>query len=395
MKRLNKVFLLLLAIALVAVVVWALTSKAVTVQIAEVTRGTFQQVIEEDGKTRVRDRYVISAPVSGKILRIVLKAGNVVKQDAIVATIEPNAPALLDARSIQELTERVGAAEAAQSRAVADVFRAQATLEKSRADLARFKKLAAQGFISPAQLTQYELTYTVNSRESEAATQALRIAEHESGTARAALLRSQNRTTSDYFWTVRSPVSGTVLRVLQESENAVALGAPLLEVGDPHNIEIVVDVLSSDAVQIKAGDAVTIERWGQPEPLLGRVRLVEPSAFTKISALGVEEQRVNIIIDIVSSPEQWSGLSDGFRVVASIVIYSTNDAITVPTGALFRKGEQWKVFVVENGRAKERAVTIARRSGLNAMVEKGLQPGEKVVVYPGDTLKDGAKVNVI
>lgn len=394
MKRLNKIFLLILAIALIAVVVWALTSKAVTVQIADVTRGTFQQVIEEDGKTRVRDRYVISAPVSGKILRIALKAGNVVKQNAIVATIEPNAPALLDARSIQELTERVGAAQATQSRAVADVLRVQATLEKSRADLARFKKLAAQGFISPAQLTQYELTYTVNSRELEAARQALRVAEHESGTARAALLRSQNRTTSDYFWHVRSPVSGSVLRVLQESENAVALGAPLLEVGDPHNIEIVVDVLSSDAVQVKAGDAVKIERWGQAEPLRGRVRLVEPSAFTKISALGVEEQRVNIIIDMVSPPEQWQGLFDGFRVVANIIIFSTNDAIKVPTGALFRKGEQWKVFVVENGRAKERVVTIARRSGLNAMVEKGLQPGEKVVVYPGDTLKDGAKVNL-
>lgn len=393
MKHLNKGLLLLPAIAVIAILVWALTPNAIQVQIAEVTRGTFQQVVEEEGKTRVRDRYVISSPVAGKILRIALKPGNVIQQDAIVATIEPNEPALLDARSIKELTERVGAAEAARARAVADEARVQATLEKSRMDLERYTPLATKGFISKTQFAQIQLTLNINKREAEAAKQALHIAEHELATARAALSQSQNRTGPDNSWRVRSPVAGSVLRVLQESENAVALGTPLLEVGDPRNIEIVVDVLSSDAVQIKEGDAVTIERWGQLEPLLGRVRLVEPSAFTKISALGVEEQRVNIIIDIITPHEKWLGLNDGFRVVTQIVIFSRNDAIIVPTGALFRKGEQWMVFVVERGRAKERKVSISRRSGLNAMVEKGLQSGEKVVVYPGDALKDGARVD--
>lgn len=392
MKRLNKSLLILLAVTIVALFVWSFTPKAIPVQTAEVTRGAYQQVIEEDGKTRVRERYVISAPLAGKVNRIALKAGDVVEKDQIVATLSPNSPALLDARSVQELTERVGAAEAAKSRASAEVARVQATLERARADLSRVKKLAAGGFVSPTQLEQTELALKVNQRELEAARQAVHVAEHDVATARAALLQSRNGSASGRHWEVRAPVAGSVLKVAQESEGVVALGTPLLEIGNPADMEIVADVLSSDAVQIKPGAPVKIERWGKPEPLQARVRRVEPSAFTKISALGVEEQRVNVVVDITSPPDLWRGLSDGYKVDAKIVVFTAGNAVKVPVSALFRKDSQWATFVAINGRAQERLVQIARRSGLEAMVEKGLQPREKVIVYPGDTVKDGKRI---
>lgn len=394
MKRLNKILLILLAAAIVALFVWSFTPKAVTVQTAEITRGAYQQVIEEDGKTRVRERYVVSAPLAGKVNRIALKAGDTVEKDQTIATIAPNVPALLDARSERELTERVGAAEAAKSRASAEAARVQATLEKTKTDLSRVKKLAAGGFVSPTQLEQTELALKVNQRELEAARQAVHVAEHDVATARAALLQSRSGTSSGRRWEVRAPVAGNVLRVVQESEGVVSLGAPLLEIGNPADMEIVADVLSSDAVQIRPGAPVKIERWGKPEPLQARVRRTEPSAFTKISALGVEEQRVNVVMDITSPPDLWHGLSDGYKVDAQIVVFTADNAVKVPVSALFRKDSQWAVFVAANGRAQERAVQIARRSGLEAMVEKGLQPGEKVIVYPGDAVKPGIRVKL-
>ena len=395
MKRLNKFLLILLAATIVALFIWSFTPKAIPVQTAEVTRGAYQQVIEEDGKTRVRERYVISAPLSGKLNRIALKAGDAVEKDQIVATLSPNSPALLDARSVQELTERVGATEAARSRATADVARVQAMLDKARADLSRVKKLAAGGFVSPTQLEQTELALKVNQRELEAARQAVHVAEHDIATARAALLQSRSGIASGRQWEVRAPVAGSVLKVVQENEGVVALGAPLLEIGNPADMEIVADVLSSDAVQIKPGAPVNIERWGKPEPLQARVRRVEPSAFTKISALGVEEQRVNVVMDITSLPDLWRGLSDGYKVDAKIVVFTAGNAVKVPVSSLFRKDSQWAAFVATNGRAQERAVQIARRSGLEAMVEKGLQPGEKVIIYPADTVKDGKRIKPV
>lgn len=392
MKRLNKFLLILLAATIVGLFVWSFTPKAIPVQTAEVTRGAYQQVIEEDGKTRVRERYVVSAPLAGKVNRIALKAGDAVEKDQVIATLSPNSPALLDARSVQELTERVGAAEAAKSRATAEVARIQATLVKARADLSRVKKLAAGGFVSPTQLEQTELALKVNQRELEAAHQAVHVAEHDIATARAALLQSRNGSASGRQWEVRAPVAGSVLRVVQESEGVVALGVPLLEIGNPADMEIVADVLSSDAVQIKPGAPVNIERWGKPEPLQARVRRVEPSAFTKISALGVEEQRVNVVMDITSPPDLWRGLSDGYKVDAKIVVFTADNAVKVPVSALFRKDSQWATFVAVNGRAQERLVQIARRSGLEAMVEKGLQPGEKVIVYPADAVKDSKRI---
>jgi HlyD family secretion protein len=193
---------------------------------------------------------------------------------------------------------------------------------------------------------------------------------------------------------IRSPVAGRVLRVLQESEGMVALGTPLLEIADPSDLEVVVDVLTTDAVQIRPGMPVRIERYGAVFPLEGRVRLIEPSAFTKISALGVEEQRVNVVIDIISPFEQWKALGDGYRVETQIIVFDEESAVKIPVSALFREGEQWAVFVLSSGRAHKRIVKVGRRGGAEAMIEDGLEPGEQVIVYPSDAVKDGVRVKL-
>lgn len=397
MSSTKRIFLAVLGIALLGGLAMAFRPQPVMVEVAEVTRGPFEQVIEDDGKTRVRERYVVSAPLAGKLRRITLKAGDAVAAGMVLAAIDPSSPALLDARTERELTERVGAAEASRLRAAATVERARAALDQSRSDLERFRKLAAQGFISAAQLEQAELETQISTRELEAARYAGQAAAHDVAVARAALLQVRDGAAgkpSGWRWEVRTPVAGQVLKVMQESESIVAVGAPLLEVGQPAELEVVVDVLSTDAVQIKPGALARLLRWGRAEPLEGRVRRVEPAAFTKISALGVEEQRVNVVIDLTSPVEAWQSLGDGYKVDASIIVASLDNAIKVPVSALFRDGEQWAVFTVASGKAARRAVQLGRRGGMEAVVEKGLQPGEKVIVHPGDAVKDGARVKM-
>jgi HlyD family secretion protein len=388
----KRLFILIAILGTIATLVWAFLPKPVTVQLATVTRGNFQQIVEEDGKTRIRERYVVSAPLLGKLQRITLKAGDHVRRGQIIATIQPSMPALLDVRSTAELNERAGSAQAQQARAVATVARARVALDKSIADLKRARTLAASHFISPAQLEQSELEVQLNTRELEAMQYAALAAQHDVATARAALLQLKNGAESGKTWPVIAPIAGEVLKVNQESEGIVAIGAPLLEIGNPQDLEIVVDVLTSDATMIKPGAAVNISAGDQTAGLQGRVRLVEPSAFTKISALGVEEQRVNVIIDLTSPATQWQHLGDGYKVDTGIIVFSADNAVRVPVSALFRKDGQWAVFVAENGRAIIRTVAIARRSGLNAMLNQGLQPGEKVIIYPGDLIKPGVRI---
>lgn len=397
MRWKKSLFILLAGLALIAVLVWAFLPQPVTVEVAEVTRGRFEQTIEEDGKTRVRERYVVSAPLAGELQRITLKAGDAVTAGMTLAVIDPGVPALLDVRTERELTERVGAAEAARLRAAAAVERARAALDKSRADLDRTSKLAGKGFVSASQLEQAELEAKINTRELEAARYAGQAAAHDVAVARAALLHGRGgaaRRPSGRRWEVRTPVSGHVLKVVQESAATVSAGAPLLEIGEPAELEVVVDVLSTDAVQIKPGAPVRLERWGRTEPLEGRVRRVEPAAYTKVSALGVEEQRVNVVIDLTSPAEKWQALGDGYKMDARIVVASLDDAIKVPVSALFRAGDQWAVFTVTEDRAARRIVQLARRSGLEAVVAKGLAPGDRVIVYPGDAIKEGLRVSV-
>lgn len=389
----NKRLLILIAVlGTIAIVIWAFLPKPVTAQLATITRGSFQQIVEEDGKTRVRERYVVSAPLMGKLQRINLKAGDPIQANQVIAAIVPSAPALLDVRSVAELKERLAAAQAHQAGATTTVAHAQAALDKARTDLSRAKSLAAIRAISQAQLEESELAVKLNAKELEASQYAAIAAQHDVATARAALLQSNHNTIMGKAWQIISPVTGEVLKVNQESESVVTMGAPLVEIGNATDLEIVVDVLSSDATLIKPGAIVDIRDGGQTASLQGRVRRVEPSAFTKISALGVEEQRVNVIIDLTSPAALWKNLGDGYKVDARIIVFSTDNAIKVPVSALFRKDGLWAVFVAEDGRAKLRQVQIARRSGLEAMLVKGLQPGEKVIIYPGDLIKPDVRI---
>ena len=386
----------ILGIAAATALWWAFLPRPIDVEIAEVTRGRFEQTVDEDGKTRVRERYTVSAPLAGKLLRIQLKAGDAVDENALLAVIVPAAPTLLDVRMERELQERVGVAQAGLARARTAIARARTALEQSEADLERTRKLAESGFVSPTQLERDELTVSLNARELEAMQFEEHAAAHQLDQARAALSRAQQGHNSGSAklaqWEIRSPVAGRVLRVLQESEGIVALGTPLLEVGNASDLEVVVDVLTTDAVQIRKGSEAHLERYGATVPLVGRVRRVEPSGFTKISALGVEEQRVNVIIDIYSPREQWPTIGDGYRVDARIVVFSSDAAVKVPVSALFREGNDWMVFTVSGDVAHKRAVRIARRGALEAVVEAGLQPGDRVIVYPSERVADGVRV---
>ncbi len=375
---------------------WAFAPRPLPVEVAEVRRAAFEQTIDEDGRTRVRERYVISAPLAGRLARIRLEPGDPVSAGKPVAQLTPTAPALLDARTVRELQERVGAAEAVLKQARAEVARAEAAAAQAQADLARNRALEREGFVSPAAREQLELALRVQTRAVEAAVAAAQAAEHNLAQARAALLRARelpNGIARAAALPVISPIDGRVLRVLQESEAVVAIGTPLLEVADPDDLEIVVDVLSTDAIRIVPGAPVRIDAGALA--LEGRVRRVEPAAFTKVSALGVEEQRVNVIIDFVTPPAHWRQLGDGYRVDVRIVVLARADAVVAPVAALFRSDGGWAAFVVDAGRARLRRVALGGRSALDARIEEGLAPGERVIVYPSDSVADGKRVAIV
>lgn len=368
----------------------ALMPAPVAVDVAEVRRGPFEEVVEEDGRTRVRDRYVVSAPLAGRLERIALRAGDRIEEGAIVAIIQPIAPPLLDARTSRELTERVGATEATLEQTRATLARSRAARDQSRVDHERVRKLAADGIVAAGDLDHARLAMELTERDLTAAEFAAHTAEHEVESARAALARI--REGGDETFPVTAPIAGRVFRVLQESASVVAQGTPLLEVADPVDLEIVVDVLTSDAVRIRPDAPVRIEHWGGDAPLEARVRLVEPSGYTKLSALGVEEQRTNVVVDLTSPPALWQALGDGFRVDASIVVFRADDALKVPASALFRDAEGWAAFVVERGRARKSPVVSPRRSAREAQIEGGVAEGETVILYPTDAIADGVAV---
>jgi HlyD family secretion protein len=393
MTRRNKIALVILLAALAVLVGWALRPQAVSVEVAEVTKGVFEQTVSDDGQTRVRDRYVIAAPLAGHVERIQHEVGDPVKQDQIVAELTPTAPAFLDARTQRELRERIGAAEAQLARGRAETAKSQAQRDQSRADRDRQVRLSKEGFISQTVLEQAELALRTAERAVDAARFAEQAAAHDLAQARAALTRYQSKEPAAK-WPVTSPVSGVVLKVMQKSEGPVPLGAPLVEIADPRSLEAVVDVLSQEAVAIRPGMPARLELGQAVPPLVARVRLIEPAAFTKVSALGVEEQRVNVVLDFAEPLDKVQTIGDGFRVEAHIVVFKQENAVRVPVGALFREGGGWAAFTVDGERAHRRAVKVLRRNNLEAMVEAGLAPGERVVVYPSDALKDGSRVEV-
>ena len=378
--------------AVALLVVWSLLPKPVSVEATTVTRGPLVQEIREDGKARVKSRYLVLAPVTGRLVRIELDPGDEVHTGAVLARLLPATAPLLDVRTNQELRARLGAAEANLALAQTAIAQARVAEKLARDESVRLTKMAAAGAVSPREAERAQSEAELRQRELQGAEFRYHAAGHEVELARAAL---SGRPSGDGGQLViRSPVDGTVLRVAQESEAAlIAAGTPLLEVGDRQELEVVVDVLSSDAVRIPVTAPVEITDWGGPKPLRGRVRTVEPAAFTKLSALGVEEQRVNVVIDLLSAPADRPTLGDGYRVEASIRTAEVPDAIQVPLGALFRAGGKWAVFIVDGGVAKVRTIEIGLRNDRAAVVTSGLAAGETVIVYPGDNVNDGARVS--
>ena len=360
----------------------------VPVEVTRVSIGPLQVTVDEDGETRAHDRFVVSAPVAGRVARIELHEGDPIERDQAVAELWPLP---LSAREREEQLARIGSAEAQLREASERIRQARASHEQARRERTRMEKLAAGGFVAQQEAEQARLTETTSANELEAARFRERSVAADLKAARAALLALDTSRGSGARVIVRAPVAGKVLRIPEKSERVVAAGAALITVGDPKRMEIVVDLLSTDAVKVKAGMPVLLEGWGGDQPLRARVRVVEPYGFTKVSALGVEEQRVNAIADFVDATES---LGDGYRVEAKIVIWSSDKVLKVPVSALFRQGEEWAVFVVDGGRAQRRNIQLGRRGALEAEVTSGLTAGETVIRHPSNDLTDGARVKV-
>ena len=373
----------------------ALRPRAVSVEVETVKPGPLRVTVDEDGRVRVLERYVLSSPLSGTLLRPSVRAGDTCGPGETLARIVPVAPPLLDARTRSEVQARARAATDAAQRAEAALSLARNELEQAERNLARAQQLASAGSISKEARERIETERASRSRDVEVAERGRDVARHERDAARAALVRTQDRHGQpEDAWAVTCPVKGVVLRVLQESEAVVQPGTALFELGDLGAMEAVADVLTTEAVAIRPGAEVVIDRWGGEGTLQARVRRVEPSAFTKVSALGVEEQRVNVVADLVDPPERRRGLGDGFRVEVHVVTADLPRALLVPLGALFRKGERWSVFRVESGRAVLRPVTIGLRNGQSAEVKEGLAEADTVVLYPGEALENGIRVAI-
>jgi HlyD family secretion protein len=388
------------ALAAVALLAWAFAPRPVEVETATVTRGHFEASIDEDGKTRLRDRYVVSAPLAGVLTRIALREGDSVDADAVVATLQPALSPMVDERTLREQQVRVEIAEAQVQRAQARVEGAKVTLQQARNEQQRSEQLAGQGFVAPTKLDTDRLAALAAQKELDAAAEERHVAGHEVEQARAALTAVRSPDRGRRFM-LRAPTAGRVLRIAQASETTVALGTPIIELGDTRALEVVAELLTTDALQAKPGTRVVIERWGGSGLLEGRVRLVEPAAFTKVSALGVEEQRVNVRIDITTPAERWAALGDGYRVGVRIVTTSVDDVVTVPVSAVFPLPARddgaaggMAVFTLDGGRARLVPVQVAARNGKHAWVLRGVAAGAMVIVYPPGSLADGARVRM-
>jgi HlyD family secretion protein len=379
-------------VLLVALIVVGLWPRAVPVEAAAVSRGPLVVTVDEEGMTRVKNRYVIAAPVAGQLRRIDWKAGAPVEAGkTVIAVLETGGADFLDARSLAQAEARVHAAGAAREAALAQRERAASAAKMFSADFARLQDLFAKKVLSQQEFDAAQMRSDTATQEARAADFALKVAEFELQQARALLLRGKGTGGAEPL-VVTSPVGGKMLRVMQESERMVPAGFPLVEVGDPTDLEVRIEMLSRDGVAVRPGARVMLERWGGPEPLAARVRLVEPSAFTKISALGVEEQRVYVVADFVDPVEKRPTLGDSYRVEARVVIWENANALRAASGALFQRGGAWQAFVIDGGRARLRTVKVGRSNGVETEVLDGLHESDRVVVYPGDKVTDGTRV---
>jgi len=376
----------LAAAALAGLIAFGLRPRPTPVEIATVSSGPLRATVNEEGKTRIKQRFTVAAPLAGNLRRIPFKPGaDVTAGQTVIAVIDPLLPAMLDARHRAQ-------AEARRDAAAAQLEKAKESLRFATSEHKRFKKLHEDKVLSDQELESAEWRETAATKELAAAESALRAAELELAQFNGP---PDNGDSALAPVEIKAPASGRVLRVFEESARAVPAGAPLVEIGDPADLEVIIEVLSRDGAAIAPGTKVELDQWGGAEPLQAVVRLVEPAAFTKVSALGVEEQRVNVVADLVTPFEQRRGVGDQFRVEARIIVWETDRVLKVPAGALFRNGQAWAAYVVEDGLARLRPVEAGRSSGVETQIIKGLHEGETVILYPGERIHDGQRVRPI
>ncbi len=387
----------LIAIAVVLGLAFAFRPVPELVDAEPVTRGYLAVTVEDEGKTRVIDRYVVSAPLAAQTRRITLEVGDRVETGQVLVTLDALPSPIQDVRTMAQARARVEAAEAALATAREEAEAARSAARFAQDEFRRLSRLREQRLAAASLVDQAEAEAQRTAALHRSAEFRVRTARSELEAARAAFAYASGQDPeATGVIELRAPVSGQVLARRFESERVVQPGEAILEIGDPTalEVEVEVDVLSADAVRIAPGMRVLFERWGHPEPLEGRVKHIEPKAFTKVSALGVEEQRVWVIADIVSPPEQWTQLGDGYRVNARFILWEADDALRVPTASLFRHADGWAVFVVEDGRARLRPVRTGRRAALHTEVVSGLAAGELVIVHPGREIEDGVRVRL-
>ena len=370
--------------------------RPLAVDLGRVESGPLELTVRDEGETRVVDVFALSAPITGQLRRIEIEPGDPVKLgETVIAEIEPTDPDLLDPRSEAEARAQLSAADSAAALARAELERAQAELEFARSELGRSRELARDGTLSVRDLQEDETAVKGRIAVLAAAQANVQVREYELKRVRAQLLTPEElrqRKESCGCVVLTSPIDGRVLRVLRESEGVVRAGTNLVEIGDPTQLEIVVDLLSVDAVRVEPGQKAYVRNWGGDGPLEARVHRVEPFGFTKVSALGIEEQRVNVVLDLVSPVSAWRRLGHGYQVDVAIVLWSADDVLKVPLTALFRDGEEWAVFVREEGRALVRTVRVGHRSASEAEILGGLAAGDEIVVYPSEGVEQGVAI---
>lgn len=391
--RLQRAIIWIGAIAFGLLLIAGFWPRAQPAEMAAVKRGPLEVTVDEEGMTRVKNRYTISSPVGGLLQRIDWKAGaEVVAGKTVLAVLNTRGADLLDARSLAQAKARVNAADAAREQASARHESAVAAARLAQTDWQRTRALYASGSVSQQERDAAELRHTDAEQISRATGFAMDVAKFELQQAQALLMRGEDHDHPGEPLVITSPVSGRILRVFQESERVVSAGFALMEVGDPTDLEARIEVLSRNAVAIQPGARAQLRKWGGDQPLNGRVRVVEPSAFTKVSALGVEEQRVYVVVDFLDPLSSRPTLGDAYRVEASIVTWESNDVLKAPAGALFQQGDQWEAYRVDNDEAQPVTIKPGRSNGLETEILDGLQDGDKVIVYPGDKITDGISV---
>ena len=390
------IFWLIIFVLIVAGLIFAFRPQPILVDLVKVEHGPMMVTVDEEGETRVKDIYVLSGPVTGHMLRIDAEVGDdVVAAETLIAQIKPTDPEFLDIRSEEEARAAIKTAEASLTLAKAQLVEAQSEFDFAVTELERANKLIQQQVIPERELDNAKRDYKSKRAKVNTAKAALRARQYELAQARAHLVSPADIQTDEQDCqcvTILSPITGKILQVLHESEGVVSMGTALVEIGDPKNLEIVVDFLSSDAVRIQPGQRVIIEEWGGNSALHGTVRKIEPFGFTKTSALGIDEQRVNVIIDLTDPIEKWQRLAHGYQIEARVVLWETDNVLKVPLTSLFRENDNWAVFIEKENHAKLKYITIGHRNGFEAEVLEGLSKGSQIISHPSNQIFDGIRI---